>query len=67
LISERMEGMATIASQQADETAAQVRSGGFRLPPWAASYLQATPLIVILGFFLLLPIADDRSRQLLGL
>jgi putative spermidine/putrescine transport system permease protein len=48
--------MATIASQQADETAAQVRSGGFRLPPWAASYIQATPLIVILGFFFVLPI-----------
>jgi putative spermidine/putrescine transport system permease protein len=37
------------------------------MPAWAASYLQATPLVVILGFFFILPIADDRHRQLLGL
>ena len=48
--------MATIASAQADEKVGRVRSGSFRLPPWVASYIQATPLILILGFFFVLPI-----------
>ncbi|WP_160009714.1 ABC transporter permease [Rhizobium sp. 18055] len=48
--------MATIASAQTDEKAGRVRSGGLRLPPWAASYIQATPLVLILGFFFVLPI-----------
>lgn len=49
--------MATIASEQTDGKAGPIRSGGFRLPPWAASYIQATPLVIILGFFFVLPIA----------
>jgi len=47
--------MATIASEQtipAEETPKRA----FRLAPWAISYLQATPLIAILGFFFILPI-----------
>jgi putative spermidine/putrescine transport system permease protein len=48
--------MATIASAETNETTERVRSPGFRLAPWAASYLQATPLILILGFFFILPI-----------
>ncbi|MGO4438337.1 ABC transporter permease [Rhizobium sp. RAF56] len=48
--------MATIASAQMEEKAGSTRGGGLRLAPWAISYLQATPLILILGFFFLLPI-----------
>ncbi|KRB61396.1 ABC transporter permease [Rhizobium sp. Root708] len=48
--------MATIASAETNETTERVRSPGFPLAPWAASYLQATPLILILGFFFILPI-----------
>ncbi len=48
--------MATIASAETNAKAERVRSAGFRLPPWAASYIQATPLILILGFFFILPI-----------
>lgn len=48
--------MATIASEHTNEKAVRVRMGGFRLAPWAASYIQATPLVVILGFFFVLPI-----------
>ena len=49
--------MATIASADTTAKAERARSSGFRLPAWAASYLQATPLVVILGFFFILPIA----------
>ncbi len=48
--------MATIASAETNAKAERVRSPDFRLPPWAASYIQATPLILILGFFFILPI-----------
>ncbi|MBB4235450.1 ABC transporter permease [Rhizobium esperanzae] len=49
--------MATIAAEtEEDDQGARVRRG-LRLSPTAISYLQATPLIVILGFFFLLPIA----------
>jgi putative spermidine/putrescine transport system permease protein len=47
--------LATIASEQT-VSAAAARSRPFRLAPWAISYLQAMPLIVILGFFFILPI-----------
>lgn len=47
--------MVTIASQQT-VSAADARRRPARLAPWAISYLQAMPLILILGFFFLLPI-----------
>ena len=47
--------MATIAAEtEEDQQPARAR---LRLSPSAISYLQATPLFVILGFFFLLPIA----------
>ncbi|EJC80371.1 ABC-type spermidine/putrescine transport system, permease component I [Rhizobium leguminosarum bv. trifolii WSM2297] len=49
--------MATIASEQTDQASQPTRGRALRLSPSAISYLQATPLIVILGFFFLLPIA----------
>ncbi len=49
--------MATIASAETTAKAERARSPGFRLPSWAVSYLQATPLVLILGFFFILPIA----------
>ncbi|WP_431319855.1 ABC transporter permease [Rhizobium sp. YTU87027] len=49
--------MATIASSQADQQSEQTSRGRFGWPAWAASYLQAMPLILILGFFFILPIA----------
>jgi len=49
--------MATIASEQPAEKLDRVRRSSARLPLAAISYLQALPLIVILGFFFLLPIA----------
>jgi putative spermidine/putrescine transport system permease protein len=47
--------MTTIASEQT-VPAADVRRRTFRLASWAVSYLQAMPLILILGFFFILPI-----------
>ena len=48
--------MATIASSETDQATA--KSGrSFRVPLGLVSYLQATPLFLILGFFFLLPIA----------
>ncbi len=47
--------MATITSTET-ENAGRVRSKGFRMPLAVISYLQAIPLTLILGFFLLLPI-----------
>ena len=49
--------MATIASEQTDQASQPTRGRALRLSPSAISYLQATPLFVILGFFFLLPIA----------
>ena len=49
--------MATIASTEPNETSGRARSGGLRLPPRSlVAYLQATPLLLILGFFFILPI-----------
>ncbi|WP_454856818.1 ABC transporter permease [Rhizobium binxianense] len=48
--------MVTIASEQT-APAAEARRRMFRLAPWIISYLQAMPLIAILGFFFILPIA----------
>lgn len=48
--------MATIASTEANETSGRARSRGLRSPLRAISYLQATPLLLILGFFFILPI-----------
>ncbi len=48
--------MATITSSETDQ-AAQKAGGGFGVPLWLVSYLQAAPLFLILGFFFLLPIA----------
>jgi putative spermidine/putrescine transport system permease protein len=48
--------MATIASAADRRKAARSAAAAFG-SPWAASYLQATPLVVILGFFFVLPIA----------
>ncbi|MEY9559286.1 ABC transporter permease [Sinorhizobium fredii] len=48
--------MATIASTEANETSGRTRSRGLRSPLRAISYLQATPLLLILGFFFILPI-----------
>lgn len=47
--------MATI-TQTDTENAGRVHPKGFRLPLAVISYLQAIPLTLILGFFLLLPI-----------
>ncbi|EJZ19569.1 ABC transporter permease [Rhizobium sp. Pop5] len=49
--------MATIASEQTDQASRPAHRRTFRLSPSAISYLQASPLIAILGFFFLLPIA----------
>ncbi|CAN7728144.1 ABC transporter permease [Rhizobium sp. LjRoot258] len=49
--------MATIASSQAEQQSEQLSRRGIGWPAWTASYLQATPLILILGFFFILPIA----------
>ncbi|MBB3396369.1 putative spermidine/putrescine transport system permease protein [Rhizobium sp. BK538] len=49
--------MATIASSQAEQQSEQISRRRIGCPAWAASYLQATPLILILGFFFILPIA----------
>lgn len=49
--------MATIASSQAEHQSEQTSRRRIGWPTWAASYLQATPLILILGFFFILPIA----------
>jgi ABC-type spermidine/putrescine transport system, permease component I len=49
--------MATMASSQAEQQSEQMRRRRIGWPSWAASYLQATPLILILGFFFILPIA----------
>ena len=49
--------MATIASSQAEQQSEQMRRRRIGWPSWAASYLQATPLFLILGFFFILPIA----------
>lgn len=49
--------MATIASSQAEHQSEQTSRRKIGWPTWAASYLQATPLILILGFFFILPIA----------
>ncbi|MBW9115441.1 ABC transporter permease [Rhizobium cauense] len=49
--------MATIASSQAEQQSEQTSRRRIGWPAWAASYLQATPLILILGFFFILPIA----------
>ncbi len=48
--------MATIASSQAEHQSEQTSRRRIGWPAWAASYLQATPLILILGFFFILPI-----------
>ena len=48
--------MATIASSDAEQETRKA-GRGFGVPAWAVSYLQATPLFLILGFFFLLPIA----------
>ncbi|EUC00906.1 ABC-type transporter, integral membrane subunit [Rhizobium sp. CF080] len=47
--------MATITSSEPD-SADMTKAKGFRLSPALISYLQATPLALILGAFLLLPI-----------
>ncbi|MDP9812468.1 putative spermidine/putrescine transport system permease protein [Rhizobium tibeticum] len=49
--------MATIASSQAEQQSQQSSRRTIGWPAWTASYLQATPLILILGFFFILPIA----------
>jgi len=49
--------MATIASSQAEQQSEQISRRRIGWPAWVASYLQATPLILILGFFFILPIA----------
>ncbi|MBY4606187.1 ABC transporter permease [Rhizobium sp. 9T] len=49
--------MATIAAETEEGSHGARRRRAFRLSPSAISYLQATPLIAILGFFFLLPIA----------
>lgn len=49
--------MATIASSQAEQQSEQTSRRRIGWPAWAASYLQATPLILILGSFFILPIA----------
>ena len=49
--------MATIASTQAEQQSEQISRVRIGWPAWAAPYLQALPLIAILGFFFLLPIA----------
>ncbi len=49
--------MATIASSRAEHQSEQTSRRRIGWPTWAASYLQATPLILILGFFFILPIA----------
>jgi len=48
--------MAMIASTEPNERIGRGRSRGLRLPFAAISYLQATPLLLILGFFFVLPI-----------
>ena len=48
--------MATIASSDAEQET-QKAGRGFAVPGWEVTYLQATPLFLILGFFFLLPIA----------
>lgn len=48
--------MAMIASTEPNERIGRGRSRGLRLPFAAISYLQATPLLLILGFFFILPI-----------
>ncbi|MFS8145669.1 ABC transporter permease [Rhizobium sp. R635] len=49
--------MATIAAETEEDGQGVRGRRGLRLSPSAISYLQATPLIAILGFFFLLPIA----------
>ncbi|MBB4291292.1 putative spermidine/putrescine transport system permease protein [Rhizobium leguminosarum] len=49
--------MATIAAETEEDGHGARGGRGLRLSPSAISYLQATPLFVILGFFFLLPIA----------
>ncbi|YCI06671.1 ABC transporter permease (plasmid) [Ensifer sp. D2-11] len=48
--------MTTIASSRAEQQSEQISPRRIGWPAWAASYLQATPLILILGFFFILPI-----------
>lgn len=48
--------MATVRFIGVDETAQKTPRKSIRLPGWLISWLQATPLALILGFFLLLPI-----------
>lgn len=48
--------MATIAAAETEDTGARVRSHKAWLPLKLWSYMQATPLFLILGFFFLLPI-----------
>ncbi|MCD2182964.1 ABC transporter permease [Rhizobium sp. GN54] len=47
--------MATMTSTETDKPQ-RARSEGFRFPPTFAAYLQALPLFLILGAFLLLPL-----------
>ncbi|MBX4955590.1 ABC transporter permease [Rhizobium lentis] len=49
--------MATIAAETEENSQGMRGRRGLHLSPSAISYLQATPLIAILGFFFLLPIA----------
>lgn len=49
--------MATIASSQAEQQSEQLSRRKIGWPAWTASYLQAAPLVLILGFFFILPIA----------
>ncbi|ACP22733.1 probable spermidine/putrescine ABC transporter, permease protein (plasmid) [Sinorhizobium fredii NGR234] len=48
--------MATIASTEANETSRRTRSRGLWSALVAISYIQAAPLLLILGFFFVLPI-----------
>ncbi|MQW87120.1 ABC transporter permease [Sinorhizobium saheli] len=48
--------MATVASTEPNETSGRTRSRSLGWPVAAISYLQATPLLLILGFFFILPI-----------
>ncbi|NKK91208.1 ABC transporter permease [Rhizobium leguminosarum bv. trifolii] len=49
--------MATIAAETEEDGQGARGGRGLKLSPSAISYLQATPLFLILGFFFLLPIA----------
>ncbi|WP_331375926.1 ABC transporter permease [Sinorhizobium chiapasense] len=48
--------MATIATSQSAEVTAGKAPRALGAPGWLIAYLQATPLILILGFFFILPI-----------